>query len=104
MNVTTENYISKAKDLILDEDLDSLEDLWNTISQVIRDRSLSISYDLIFRDCYFFSINQKKVKVVKWLEEHFEHFDPVIRNRLRQTMTYAKYLKTSKQVASLTRE
>ena len=43
MNVTTENYISKAKDLILDEDLDSLEDLWNTISQVIRDRSLSIS-------------------------------------------------------------
>ena len=104
MNVTTENYISKAKDLILDEDLDSLEDLWNTISQVIRDRSLSISYDLIFRDCYFFSINQKKVKVVKWLEEHFEHFDPVIQNRLRQTMTYAKYLKKSKQVSSLERE
>ncbi len=96
MNVTTENYISKAKDLILDEDLDSLEDLWNTIAQIICGRSLSISYDLIFRDCYFFSINQKKVKVVKWLEDHFEHFDPVIQNRLRHTMTYAKYLKTSR--------
>jgi hypothetical protein len=36
MNVTTENYISKAKDLIQDEDLDSLEDLWNTIAQIIR--------------------------------------------------------------------
>ena len=92
MNVTTENYISKAKDLIQDEDLDSLEDLWNTIAQIIRGRSFSISYDLIFRDCYFFSINQKKIKVVAWLEEHFKHFDPVIQNRLRQTMTYAKYL------------
>jgi hypothetical protein len=96
MNVTTEKYISRAKDLIIDEDLDSLEDLWNTISQIIRDRSHSISYDLIFRDCYFFSINQKKIKVVKWLEHHFEYFDPVIRNRLRQTMTYAKYLKKSR--------
>ena len=92
MNITTENYISKAKDLILDEDIESLQDLWNSIAQIIRDRSLSISYDLIFRDCYFFSINQKKVKVVKWLENHFQEFDPVIQNRLRQTMTYAKYL------------
>jgi hypothetical protein len=96
MNVTTENYISTAKDLILDEDLELLEDLWNTIAQVIRERSLSISYDLIFRDCYFFSINQKKVKVVEWLEDHFQEFDPVIQNRLRQTMTYANYLKKSK--------
>jgi hypothetical protein len=92
MNVTTENYISKAKDLILDEDLESLETLWNTIAQVIRDRSKAISYDLIFRDCYFFSINQKKIKVIKWLEDHFQEFDPVIQNRLRQIMTYAKYL------------
>jgi len=104
MNVTTENYISKAKDLILDEDLESLEDLWNTISHVIRDRSKAISYDLIFRECYFFSINQKKIKVVKWLEDHFQEFDPVIQNRLKQTMTYAKYLKKSKQVASPSRE
>ena len=100
MNVTTENYISKAKDLILDEDLESLQDLWNTIAQIIRERSKAISYDLIFRDCYFFSINQKKVNVVKWLEDHFQEFDPVIQNRLRQIMTYAKYLKNSKQVAS----
>ena len=97
MNVTTENYISKAKDLILDEDLDSLEDLWNTISQVIRDRSLSISYDLIFRDCYFFSINQKKERATKWMEEQFETLSPVIQNKLHQTMTYAKYLKKTKQ-------
>ena len=96
MNITTENYISNAKDLILMEDIDSLEDIWNNIAQVIRDRSKAISYDIIFRDCYFFSINQKKVKVVKWLEDHFEYFDPVIRNRLRHTMTYAKYLKKSR--------
>ena len=104
MNVATENYISEAKDLILNEDLESLEELWYSIAQVILSRSKAISYDLIFRDCYFFSINQKKVKVVKWLEDHFEHFDPVIQNRLRQTMTYAKYLKNSKQVASPSRE
>jgi hypothetical protein len=96
MNVTTENYILKAKDLVLDEDLESLEDLWNTIAQVICERSCSISYDLIFSDCYLFSINRKKIKVVEWLEDHFKHFDPVIQNRLRQTMIYAKYLKKSR--------
>ena len=49
MNVATENYISEAKDLILNEDLESLEELWYSIAQVILSRSKAISYDLIFR-------------------------------------------------------
>ena len=97
MNVATENYISEAKDLILNEDLESLEELWYSIALVILSRSKAISYDLIFRDCYFFSINQKKEKIIKWLEEQFETLSPVIQNKLHQTMTYAKYLKKSKQ-------
>ena len=97
MNVATENYISEAKDLILNEDLESLEELWHSISQVILSRSKAISYDLIFRDCYFFSINQKKEKVSKWLEDQFQTLSPIIQNKLHQTMIYAKYLKKSKQ-------
>ena len=98
MNVATENYISEAKDLILNEDLESLEELWYSIAQVILSRSKAISYDLIFRDCYFFSINQKKKRVTKWMEDQFKTLDPVIQNKLHQTMTYAKYLKKTKQL------
>ena len=97
MNVATENYISEAKEFILNEDLESLEELWYSIADVILLRSKAISYDLIFRDCYFFSINQKKEKIIKWLEDQFETLSPVIQNKLHQTMTYAKYLKKSKQ-------
>ena len=107
MNIATENYISEAKDLILKDDLESLEELWYSIAQVILSRSKAISYDLIFRDCYFFSINQRKERVTKWLEDQFKTLSPVIQNKLHQTMTpsadcgaskvtYAKYLKKSK--------
>ncbi len=96
MNVSTEKYIAVAKDIILEDDIESLEELWYSIAQVVITRSKAISYDLIFKDSYFFAINRKKVKSVKWLETYFESLDPVIQNKLKQTMTYAKYLKKTR--------
>lgn len=98
MNVTTEKYINEAKEIILSDDIDALEEIWDSISDVIRSRSKAISYDLIFRDCYLFSINQKKIQSVKWLEDQYQTLDPIIQNKLRQTMTYAKYIKNTKNI------
>lgn len=92
MNKLNQDILYTIKKIITCNNLDELQEYYNHLQTSDK----QINYDYIFQQSYIHSCLLHRTKIIGWLTELFNKFDPIIQIALKHVFTYGKYLQNKK--------
>ncbi len=81
-----DGFLKFCKELIEKDNLEGLQEVYSESAHE------HYPWEYIYQKLYLHACLKKKHRIVKWLNEMFEHFDPIQKIALRQMFSYGKYL------------
>lgn len=87
-----DEIIREIKIMIDENDLMTMQILWEELSETNFERPLA--WDYIFQKIYLHAALRKRDDICDWLDTLFEQFTPVIQIALRQMFAYARHLRS----------
>jgi hypothetical protein len=79
-------FLKFCKQLIEIDNLEGLQEFY------MENQSENYPWEYIYQKLYLHACLKKKHRIVTWLKEMFEQFDPIQKIALRQMFSYGKYL------------
>lgn len=83
-----EEFVKFCKDRITHDDLESLQDAFQT---AIQDQA-PYAWEYVYQKLYLHACLKKKQSIVDWLTPLFSMLDPIQQIALRQLFSYGRYL------------
>jgi hypothetical protein len=81
-----DGFLKFCKELIEKDNLEGLQEVYSESAHE------QYPWEYIYQKLYLHACLKKKHRIVKWLNEMFEQFDPIQKIALRQMFSYGKYL------------
>ena len=88
----TNNIIRECKKMIKNENLQELEEYYNTLDKYQTFISNMVAYEYIFQKIFIHSCNYGNKEIIEWMFERYIEMDNIRKIGLRQLFYYGKYI------------
>lgn len=79
-------FLKVCKTLIEKDNLEGLQEFYSESAHE------NYAWEYVYQKLYLHACLKKKHRIVAWLNQMFEQFDPIQKIALRQMFSYGKYL------------